>query len=68
MGGGRRHLVGVKLDGRRKDGKNLIETWLEDKQRRGLPAAFVANQSELQWLDTGKIDYLMGWCLLNLIL
>ncbi|XP_058456496.1 alkaline phosphatase 4-like [Malaya genurostris] len=42
----------------RTDGRNLVNTWLEDK--KGLPAAFVMNTSQLLSTDVDEIDYLLG--------
>lgn len=66
MGGGRRHFVGKDRDlqGRRLDGRNLIEAWMEDKQQRGLLSSYVSNRKQLLGLPTKQIDYLLGisWC------
>ena len=69
MGGGRRHFVPANSDGesgergRREDNRNLIKTWMANKQKRGLAASYVSNSKELRQLDSSKIDYLMGMVL-----
>ena len=68
LGGGRRHFMGaVERDpqrpnefGRRLDNRNLIESWLLDKKERGLDARYVRDKSELDHLNTSRIDYLLG--------
>ncbi|XP_054283874.1 alkaline phosphatase-like [Macrosteles quadrilineatus] len=68
MGGGRRHwLPKVSRDpepdgqeGRRLDGRNLIDDWLRDKRRRGLRAEYVWNTRTLDKLQLDKVDRLLG--------
>lgn len=68
MGGGRRHwLPKVTRDpdpdgqeGRRLDGRNLIDDWLRDKRRRGLRAEYVWNTRTLDGLQIDKVDRLLG--------
>lgn len=65
MGGGLRHFISHSRQtsyGKRRDGKNLIESWMEDKQKRGLSGKYIANRKELNQLDTGQVDYLLGEC------
>ncbi|XP_046973622.1 alkaline phosphatase-like [Vanessa cardui] len=44
----------------REDGRNLIEDYKLDKQRRGLRAAVVNNNLELNSLNLNNTDYLLG--------
>lgn len=68
LGGGRRHwLPKVARDpeapheeGRRLDGRNLIEDWLRDKKRRGLRADYVWTRGQLAEVDTRRLDHLLG--------
>ncbi|CAL4116224.1 unnamed protein product, partial [Meganyctiphanes norvegica] len=67
MGGGRRGLFpntdyDVEADhhGYRHDGKNLINSWLEDKTSRGASAAYVWNREDLLTTNMNDTDYLMG--------
>ena len=66
MGGGRRNLVSNGMpdpdgeDGEgRKDGKNLIDEWIKDKEKKG-KAKYVWDREDLLALDPSKLDYLMG--------
>lgn len=68
MGGGRRHWLpklskdpeDQNLEGRRSDGRNLIDDWLRDKRRRGLKAEYVWNKGQLETLDLSRLDRLLG--------
>ncbi|KAL1141018.1 hypothetical protein AAG570_000944, partial [Ranatra chinensis] len=68
LGGGRRHwLPKVARDpedadeeGRRLDGRNLIEDWLRDKKRRNIRANYVWNRQQLLETDPKKVDHLLG--------
>ncbi|XP_066996071.2 alkaline phosphatase, tissue-nonspecific isozyme [Anabrus simplex] len=68
LGGGRRHwMPKVARDpelpseeGRRLDGRNLIDDWLRDKKRRGLRAEYVWNQGQLTSVDLQRVDHLLG--------
>ncbi|XP_049807029.1 alkaline phosphatase, tissue-nonspecific isozyme-like [Schistocerca nitens] len=68
LGGGRRHWLprearDPELDaeeGRRLDGRNLIEDWLRDKKRRGLRAAYAWNRQQLNRLARTPLDHLIG--------
>lgn len=70
LGGGRRHwLPKVARDpeltteeGRRLDGRNLIDDWLRDKKRRGIKAEYVWNKSQLNAVNSAKTDHLLGEC------
>nr|CAD7460376.1 unnamed protein product [Timema tahoe] len=57
LGGGRRHW---EREGRRLDGRNLVDDWLRDKRRRGLLAHYVETAEELSQLNTRHLDYLLG--------
>nr|CAD7440097.1 unnamed protein product [Timema bartmani] len=56
LGGGRRHW---EREGRRLDGRNLVDDWLRDKRRRGLLAHYVETAEELSQLNTRHLDYLL---------
>ncbi|CAH1127199.1 unnamed protein product [Ceutorhynchus assimilis] len=68
MGGGRRHWLPkvahdpelTKEEGRRLDGRNLIDDWLRDKKKRGLKAEYVWNKGHLEKLKSNQVDYLLG--------
>ncbi len=68
LGGGRRHwLPKVSYDpeltheeGRRLDGRNLIEDWIRDKKKRGIRAEYVWKKSQLDQIDPDKIDQILG--------
>ena len=66
MGGGREKLFPNEHpdpDGHhgkgRTDGKNLVETWLKEKNSIG-KAEYVYNKEDLFALDIKNVDYLMG--------
>ncbi|RXG71402.1 hypothetical protein Avbf_00017 [Armadillidium vulgare] len=54
LGGGRRHWIpNTEYDrearteqGRRKDGKNLVDMWIKDKKDRDLHAEYVLNKAQ----------------------
>jgi alkaline phosphatase len=68
LGGGRRHwLPKVARDpeppgeeGRRLDGRNLINDWLREKKRRGLRAEYVWNRADMERVDPRRVDHLLG--------
>ncbi|XP_067004529.1 alkaline phosphatase [Anabrus simplex] len=68
LGGGRRHWMPkvardpelVNEEGRRLDGRNLIDDWVRDKKRRGLRCQYVWNRSQLEDVDPARIDHLLG--------
>lgn len=68
MGGGRRHLISTitkdpeedEREGRRLDGRNLVEDWLRDKKRQGLQAEYVWNKRQLERVNTKTLDHLLG--------
>lgn len=73
LGGGRRHwLPKVAQDpeqptdeGRRLDGRNLIDDWIRDKKKRNIKAEYVWNNSQLDKIDPKNVDYLLGKSYLN---
>lgn len=68
LGGGRRHWLprlfrdpeDASLEGRRIDGRNLVDDWLRDKRRRGLKAEYVWNKGQLDAVDMDGLDRLLG--------
>lgn len=68
MGGGRRHWLPkvahdpeqTKEEGRRLDGRNLIDDWLRDKKKRSLKADYVWNKGQLDKINPNEVDYLLG--------
>lgn len=46
----------------RGDGRNLVEEWRLEKERRGERAAYVTNTAELLNVDLNSTGYLMGEC------
>lgn len=71
FGGGRRHwLPKVAKDpedhmeeGRRLDGRNLVDDWLRDKRARGIKAAYVWNKSQMDKLEM-NVQQVLGKCFL----
>lgn len=65
LGGGRRWFYpeGLKdlkgVEGRRKDGLNLIEEWKKDKAGKNASYSYVINRRELLHLEK-PLDYLLG--------
>lgn len=71
MGGGRQKFTPKGVDdpeggdgGKRDDGKNLIETWIQQKQALGT-SHYVWHRNELLGVDTSTTDYLLGEVLLG---
>ena len=67
LGGGRRGLqprasrdVEEGKRGARKDGKDLIQAWKDDKTSRGFRNNYVWNKQQLMNTDFNNTDYLMG--------
>ncbi|XP_025265783.1 alkaline phosphatase [Camponotus floridanus] len=68
LGGGRRHFVPkVTLDpedpdkeGRRLDGRNLIEEWSRNHRRKNIPAKYVFNKEQFENVDPRKVNRLLG--------
>lgn len=73
MGGGRRHwLPKVTQDpeqtsdeGRRLDGRNLIDDWVRDKKKRNIKAEYVWTKGQLDKIDPQNVDHLLGENLVN---
>ncbi|XP_071446825.1 alkaline phosphatase-like [Hetaerina americana] len=71
LGGGRRHLLPKVArdpeagategeEGRRLDGRNLVEEWLRDKRGRGLRGHYVWNKGQFEAVNPKYIDHLLG--------
>lgn len=66
MGGGRRNFINATVEdedgepGKREDGRNLIEDWLEDKLQNDASARYVSNKRDLLRTNLKKTDYLLG--------
>ncbi|XP_076394292.1 alkaline phosphatase-like [Megachile rotundata] len=68
LGGGRRHFVPKVTpdpeepdkDGRRLDGRNLIEEWLRNHRLRNVTAEYVANKEQFENVDPRKVNHLLG--------
>ncbi|KAK6619252.1 hypothetical protein RUM44_003634 [Polyplax serrata] len=68
LGGGRRHWLPkvakdpetINSEGRRLDGRNLIDDWVRDKKRRGLKCEYVWNKSQLEKVNPKEVDHLLG--------
>ncbi|XP_031332792.1 alkaline phosphatase-like [Photinus pyralis] len=67
LGGGRRHWMPkvardpeqTKEEGRRLDGRNLIDDWVRDKKKRGLKAEYAWNKGQLEKINPHYVDYLL---------
>ncbi|XP_037938274.1 membrane-bound alkaline phosphatase-like [Teleopsis dalmanni] len=66
MGGGRRNFINETeldesdIEGRRTDGRNLIEEWLTEKKERNVRGEYVWHKQDLLATDLSKVDYLLG--------
>ncbi|XP_044739893.1 alkaline phosphatase-like [Chrysoperla carnea] len=68
LGGGRRHWLPkvardpeqTEEEGRRLDGRNMIDDWVRDKKKRNLKAEYVWNKGQLDHINLHQIDYLLG--------
>lgn len=68
LGGGRRHwMPKVARDpeltyeeGRRLDGRNLIDDWVRDKKRRGIKGEYVWNKQQMNNVNSKDVDHLLG--------
>ncbi|KAI4501961.1 hypothetical protein M0802_002643 [Mischocyttarus mexicanus] len=68
LGGGRRHFVPkVTLDpeepdkeGRRLDGRNLIEEWSRNNRIRKVSSRYVSNKEQFDNVDPRQVNYLLG--------
>ncbi|XP_054277351.1 alkaline phosphatase-like [Macrosteles quadrilineatus] len=64
LGGGRSRFLPNNTntplgEGERKDGRNLVEDWKEEKKYRG-KAAYVTDRNQLLGVDIKHTDYLLG--------
>lgn len=61
LGGGRSKFlpVNVAKEGERRDGKNLVKDWEQDKEYRG-KAKYVVTREDLLNVDVKHTDYLLG--------
>ncbi|XP_046683690.1 alkaline phosphatase-like [Homalodisca vitripennis] len=68
MGGGRRHWLPraardpetLTEEGRRLDGRNLIDEWIRDKRKKGLKAEYIWNKGQMDAVDAATTDHLLG--------
>lgn len=68
LGGGRRHFVSKVTqdpeepdkEGRRLDGRNLIEEWSRNHRLRNVAAKYVANKEQFESVDPRKVNHLLG--------
>lgn len=66
LGGGRQNFINetvrdeTGLPGYRQDGRNLIHSWLEQKQNLSASASYVWSRKGLSQLDLNNTDYLLG--------
>lgn len=68
LGGGRRHFVPKVVqdpeepdkEGRRLDGRNLIEEWSRNHRLRNVAAKYVANKEQFENVDPRKVNHLLG--------
>lgn len=73
MGGGRRHWLPraardpetLTEEGRRLDGRNLVDEWLRDKRKKGLKAEYVWSKGQMDAVDAATTDNLLGKILLT---
>lgn len=65
LGCGRRNFINATVRdeenvlGRRNDGRNLIEEWIQERNRAG-KAEYVWHRQQLDEIDVDKTDYLLG--------
>ncbi|RWS06179.1 membrane-bound alkaline phosphatase-like protein [Dinothrombium tinctorium] len=64
FGGGRKYFFPSNCDnctsGVRKDGENLIESWLSEKKDQKLNAKFITTRKQLSTLDTNNTEFVIG--------
>ncbi|XP_059491031.1 alkaline phosphatase, tissue-nonspecific isozyme-like isoform X1 [Neocloeon triangulifer] len=68
LGGGRRHFMPKVArdpevdteEGRRLDGRNLIDDWSRDKKKRNIRAQYVWNKGQFDNVDPANVDHLLG--------
>ena len=49
-----------RYGGRRRDGKNLKNEWIKDKENRDIKNKYVWHKDDLLSVDTDETDYLLG--------
>lgn len=65
LGGGRRGFINTTMQdnegrsGLRTDGRNLIDEWLEERNKDG-DAKFIWHKKQLEEIDIDKTDYILG--------
>lgn len=47
-------------EGRRLDGRNLINEWVREKKKRGVRAEYVWHKDQLEKINPHEVDYLLG--------
>lgn len=52
-------------EGRRLDGRNLIDDWVRDKKKRNIRAQYVWNKGQFDDVDPANVDHLLGTLLLH---
>ncbi|KAH8407705.1 hypothetical protein KR222_011038, partial [Zaprionus bogoriensis] len=66
LGGGRQNFLNTTVRdeageaGYRRDGRNLIQQWLADKQQANASASYVWSRKGLTQVDLEQTDYLLG--------
>ena len=68
MGGGRQRLMPInetdpeypEKNGTRKDGRNIIDEWLNDKATKGKKATYVWKKDDFDQIDPSKLDHVIG--------
>ncbi|XP_013108751.1 membrane-bound alkaline phosphatase [Stomoxys calcitrans] len=66
MGGGRRNFRNTTVNdeegfaGRRLDGRNLINEWIQSKQKLNVNASYVWSRKGLSLVDLDETEYLLG--------
>lgn len=53
----------AQQEGRRLDGRNLIDDWARNKKKRGLKHEYVWNKEQLDKVNPNNLDYLLGMCM-----
>ncbi|XP_063410420.1 alkaline phosphatase-like [Mytilus trossulus] len=69
MGGGRKYfipnnetdpVIGLNSKDGRRDNRNLIEEWINDKQQRNVNYGYVWNATEFNKIDPRSTEYILG--------
>lgn len=50
----------TQQEGRRLDGRNLIDDWSRNKKKRALKHEYVWNKDQLNKVNPNNVDYLLG--------